>query len=267
MSRNFAWITVWLFVASNMSISAAPPFWWTDDQANTRILQQGSVAENYAPANLGQLKWVASQAKKHFDVELAPFGGAGSEIDALVASFTPPGGHTEATRAANYAPANLGQLKNVAKAFYDRLLFLGYDTRQNLIDHGLTNWSHDYPWDPGAAWNQVGPADKSPNYVPANLGQLKLVFCFDLGDRNNDGLPDWWEDKYEISSGASGNSDTDGMSNFYEYWNQLNPTMYDADEDRDGDGIPNREDARPANASIGRLSISIANPANGNILP
>lgn len=62
-------------------------------------------------------------------------------------------------------------------------------------------------------------------------------------------------------------SDGDGMADAYEVLNYLNPKVADGTLDLDGDGIPNREDARPKNPAIGRLSISITSPGNGNAIP
>ena len=51
--------------------------------------------------------------------------------------------------------ADLGQLKAVAKPFYDRLKVIGYGTKQNLIDRGYPpDWQYDYPWDPNAPVSQ-----------------------------------------------------------------------------------------------------------------
>ena len=54
----------------------SPPDWWSDE--DTEILASGVTEANYSPANLGQLKHVAKQAKKHMDETLP--GGAGSTI-------------------------------------------------------------------------------------------------------------------------------------------------------------------------------------------
>ena len=57
------------------------------------------------------------------------------------------------------------------------------------------------------------------------------------------------------------------MPDAYEILNFLNHKVADGTLDFDGDGVPNREDARPANSAIGRLSISITAPGNGTSLP
>jgi hypothetical protein len=154
-------------VAAFSIAEAASPDWWNDPA--TRIIDPESVADNYAPANLGQLKHVARQAKAYFDARL--LGGSGTAVPILVDGFV--SGTTPDEIEANYAPLNIGQLKAVAKPFYDRLLELGYDTKAHLIAHGYPpDWAWDYPWNPGT------PA--SENYAPANLGQLKLVFSFEI---------------------------------------------------------------------------------------
>ena len=170
---------------------APNPAWWSDPA--TRILNNapGVTPDNFAVANLGQLKHVATMAKTYLDQQLSTVGGAGPVIEALVASFIPVGGHTTDSRAGNYAPINLGQLKAVAKPFYDRLISLGINTRESLIAHGYpsisngaaADWAYAYPWNPNDPWNSPSPngqqVDKSINLAPVNIGQLKIVFSFD----------------------------------------------------------------------------------------
>ncbi len=99
---------------------ASSPSWWG-------FTVNPDVNSNYAPANLGQLKYMAAKAKMHLDASL--FGGAGSDIDDLIAGFGPANGstYTQAELDANYAPANLGQIKYVAKAFLRPMNAAGFD--------------------------------------------------------------------------------------------------------------------------------------------
>lgn len=75
----------------------------------------------------------------------------------------------------DFAPVNLGLLKNVAKPFYDRLISVRF--------------SPNYPWTNASA----SPDD----YALANIGQVKQLFSFDLraidplDDTDQNGLPDW----------------------------------------------------------------------------
>jgi len=203
-----------------------PPVWWSG--SNTRIIQENGEENNYAPANLGQLKHVAKQAKAHLDATFAGGGGgAGSAVNALVDSFEPRAGQSYSQAEIdqflkeNYAPINLGQLKAVAKPFYDRLLAAGYDTKANLIARGYpANWAYDYPWNPSTP--------TSENYAPANIGQLKLVFSFDASglDSDTDSLPDAWEyaNFGDLNQEPDGDFDGDRIPNIFEYAKGTDPS-------------------------------------------
>lgn len=74
----------------------------------------------------------------------------------------------------------------------------------------------------------------------------------------------------EVQQGLSpfnADSDGDGMPDGYEVANGLDPLSNDSLLDFDGDLVPNREDARPNNVNIGRLTTTISTPANGGIVP
>lgn len=192
---------------------AAEPAWW-----GQRGVKSAAPASNKSPANLGQLKWVAKQAKLEFDSKFASYGGAGATITQLVNGFQ--------AGQLNYSPANQGQLKAIAKLYYERLLFMGFDTKQSLRNHGTPTWGYYYPW-------TSETADDS-HYSPVLLGQLKWVFSFDftgfspnpsyLGtgiDTDGDGLADW----AEILLGANPNqvdTDGDGVSDWQELYNSTN---------------------------------------------
>lgn len=205
---------------------AAPPEWW--GKHATRVLEPSVTADNYAPANLGQLKLLSKKAMYHMEIGLYLQGGAGPSVRGVVEGFKPQSGVTytptelEEIMAANYAPVNLGQLKAVSKVFYDRLMEeeVGFDTKQNLITRGYPlSWAFDYPWDPSTPISE--------NYAPANLGQLKMVFSFDLGSPNGtDTDGDGMSDAYELANGFDPN---DGDEN--------NNGIPDGLEDPDGDAV------------------------------
>jgi hypothetical protein len=131
-------------------LRAAAPFWWSQ----RGVIVQDAAPDDYAPANQGQLKYIAKAAAAEMDARLS--GGAGNEIHLLIDSWT-------ANPATNdFAPVNLGQLKNVAKLFYDR-----------LISAGLADV---YPW--------LRSPDSPDDFAVANLGQLKNLFNFDIPNLN-----------------------------------------------------------------------------------
>jgi hypothetical protein len=211
MKRHIAFTGLLCLIGLTFTVRAADPAWWTNSSAP--IIDPNadhSTSANYAPANLGQLKNVAAQAKAYLDNNLS--GGAGQGITTEVAGFsTDP--------SLNYAPVNLGQLKAVAAPFYDRLLSAGYDTRANLIARGYpSGWPSYYPW----ALN----TPTSENYAPANIGQIKMVFSFGVSslaagtlvDSNSNDLPDWWESTVAggNSGGATGDWNGDGIKNVTE---------------------------------------------------
>lgn len=210
---------------------SAPPAWWSDP-ASPVVEEGGTIEENYAPANLGQLKNMALKAKIHLNANLV--GEAGSAIDALVNGFEPRAGQgytqqqIDAFIAENYAPINLGQLKAVAKPLYDRLHAAGFDTKASLIGRGFTNvwvsphnWTGYYPWNPATA--------VADNYAPANIGQLKMVFSFDLAgfDTDGDGIPNWME---LLNGTDPENADVN------------NNGIADGLDDFDGDGVSNSDE-------------------------
>lgn len=150
------------------------PAWWT--ATSTRILKAGAAEDNYAVATVGQLKLVATKAKAYLDTKL-PANAQKAAVEAKLAEFAPDNGvaFTPAEIEENYRPLALGQLKATAKPFYTWLLSGGVDTRAKLIARGYPqNWpiTNPYPWDPATAIEV--------NYRPVTLGQLKLVFSFDL---------------------------------------------------------------------------------------
>ncbi len=134
-----------LFLLGGVSFGyPAYPQWWID-----RGVVDGNAPKNdYAMVNQGQLKNIAVQAVAEMDARLP--GGAGTTLHTLVSSWSTPGSST-----ADYAAATLGQVKNLAKPFYDRLIAAGLAT--------------GYPWTGNGS---------AKDFACANVGQVKLLFDF-----------------------------------------------------------------------------------------
>ena len=183
-----------------------------------------------------------------------------------------------ATSQKDFATINLGQLKAVAAPFYDRLIALGMDTKASLIAHGYpASWAHAYPWNPNDAWNKPLPpgtqVDKTANYVPANLGQLKMVFSFDIDlhysqDTDHDGIPDWWEFAHHLNPydarDAAATSAVGELTNLVKYTRGLDPAKLDTDGDgmRDSDELTFGTD--PLNSASFALAVRSSIPKAGS---
>ena len=136
------------------------PAWWS----SRHVLDTNAPANDFAPAVQGQLKYISSNACAELQEHLP--GGAGTVVVSRIAGFSPTN---------NYCPVLVGQLKYVAAPFYDRLRAVEYTS--------------SYPW--------TESTNDDADFAPANIGQLKNVFSFDLArDADDDDLPDWWEKRW-----------------------------------------------------------------------
>jgi hypothetical protein len=193
-----------LFCALSAALLAAPvppgkpasfPSWWFSqgvivplNSTNAAPVWPNSypTSDDFAIVNQGQLKNFATQGYGELEAVAPSYVWSttqGANLTSLITGWTQTGGD-------NYAVINLGQLKTVAKPFYDVLSEIGYNTT--------------YPWS--------GTPD---DFAAANIGQVKNVFSFDVGlDSDGNGLPDWWELKYfnQLGNIASSSYDENGFS-------------------------------------------------------
>ncbi len=193
----------------------AYPAWWFERDVIPRLPASANnptpvwptdypPADDYAVANIGQLKHIATKAAAELDAKLPP-PGAGTTVRTWVNAWqaAPALGVTRD----DYTAVNLGQVKAVAKPFYDRLAELGY-TGQPLLP------SQIYPW------TGVGPDD----YALANIGQMKYVFRFSVvgvdldaykADADGDGIPYGWEVEHGLnpSDPADASAIVNGLTN------------------------------------------------------
>ncbi|MCX6937524.1 MAG: thrombospondin type 3 repeat-containing protein [Verrucomicrobia bacterium] len=193
----------------------AKPTWWT-----TRKVITSDAADDFAAANIGQLKFVAANAARELDWSLLSVGGVSDEIINLVDSWD--ASPTDEVVRDDYAVINQGQLKSVAELFYRRLRQAGYIGVP--LAQGATR-----PW--------TTTADDDDDYAVANLGQLKYIFSFDpnpgiMVDIDQDGIDDRWEKLYYKSSAVvSGGEDTDqdGYTTLEEFLLKTSPLRADSD--------------------------------------
>lgn len=196
---------IWLCLASSYALAQTPQ-WWT-----TRGVLNQDMAQDYAPINQGQLKWLAINA---YD-EMNAYFGAGSNVASVISVFSPSN---------NYFPANVGQVKYLAQPFYDRL----YEF--NLTNTFPANMPGYYPW---------GNSSSTNDYAMANIGQVKYAFSFDSEkDSDGDKLFDWREAVYGTSPYDS-DTDGDGLSDGWELTHGSDPL-----DSGDADDATVREAAR-----------------------
>ena len=175
---------------------AEEPSWWIEKGISN---SPSNAQENYSAANVGQLKYISKRAAEVLDSKLSESGGAGQEISEMVGSFAE---FNSSSPDENYKAANVGQLKYVAKKFYDRLFELGtdkikYPNGMELISGGSDSSSNKYPW-PAASANPTAE-EIAENYKAALVGQLKYLFSWDvLGDAefSYDGIDASWYENF-----------------------------------------------------------------------
>jgi Glucodextranase, domain B/Bacterial TSP3 repeat len=194
------------------------PNWWFERDVIPRLPSSSNksnptwpldypAADDFAAANIGQLKKIASEAADEMNERL-PAPGAGVRLNTLIASW----GSSGSTVRDDYALLNQGQLKSVAEPFYVLLESAGY------IGAPLASGIH-------RPWSAATMDDDA--FAAVNLGQLKYVFSFDISnlseyviDDDQDELPDLWEIQYfgSIASYTEADDpDGDGVSN----WDEL----------------------------------------------
>jgi hypothetical protein len=215
------------------------PAWWGDrDVTNTNAIQ------NHAVVNLGQAKWMVSQAYEELDDTIP--GGLGFSLTDIFP--TPPVTLDAAWYEAQKKPLNLGQLKALAKPFYDQLNTTAQPwLLAQMQANGLTlntSYFQDAATGYYYPWNPTTPV--AENYKPANIGQLKSVFNLRLRESNDgDSLPDAWEYAMLAAHPESGitditnltdttyTGDGDTLTVLQEYQNGTDPFL----NDTDGDGL------------------------------
>lgn len=242
--RAAASVTLLAMAASCLTpVSSEPahPAWWGD-----RGVTNANAVQNKGVANIGQLKHIATQA--HAELEDLLPGGAGFDLP-----FDPPPENPDAVWYEDQKRAlNLGQLKAVAKSFYDRLNNIDSDwVKAQMEANGLTVTGSPpyYPWNPAT------PA--SENYKPANIGQLKVVFALRFresadGDEVSDltELAAFGTTTYVVSS--TQDSDNDGTTDLAEILAEPDPGL----RDLDGDGASDAEELAASTGPMDALDFS-----------
>jgi hypothetical protein len=228
-----------LLVAFGHLISLAPshasdPSWWA-----ARGVTNGASQSNVSPAAIGQAKHMAAMALAELQPKLAPADFAALQADvASVVNLTVPSPATSDFYEEQRSVLLCGQLKALAKPFYDRLRTLDgawLNLKMHLsgvrVVEPSSNTHSPYPW--------TESAGDDSNSAVATVGQLKAVFSLPLEswispDALNPALP--W---------GAVDMDGDGFSDVTEIAMGTSPALADTD----GDGHPDGEDAFPLDST------------------
>ena len=166
------------------------PSWWI----GKGVVDSSAPRQDLGVANLGQVKWFATQAEAEFKETL--FGGS-------IAGWTP-----YIPASTDHNVANIAQLKQASHVFWDRLIDIDTDyTRELMREHpSMTGWTKDYPWS-----DATGVYTNSLKI--ATIGDLKMVFGFALRrDADGDGLVDYQELQIAESLGGANVGDPEAIS-------------------------------------------------------
>ena len=205
--RRLRNIIVFIFCVFFAFAHAEVPQWWVDRGVATSAdaeKTEEAINSNYDTANVGQLMFIASRAAEELNAKVE--GGAGKVIESLVNSFPK---YDANNPDANYHLVNIGQVKYVAKPFYDRLWDIekssagsvNFPTGMVFLSGGSDSSTHKYPWN--ALPENPTNSDYNENYEIANIGQIKNLFSWSLNeeflimpDRNGDGIPDIFDTQW-----------------------------------------------------------------------
>lgn len=206
LKKIIFWLVGFSWLGSTQLFSGVPTPWWIQ----RGIVQTNLKTDDFAVANVGQAKQFAIKTVDEFQLRLP--GGSGNALLNLKDSLLTENSQKDFN---NFNIINIGQLKNLAQPFYDRLKILGYP--------------YTAPW----TTNDMVDDD----YAGVNVGQLKNLFYFhltSLPDADKDGMPDIWETQYKLKVNVPDmmqDDDKDKLLNIEEYYLNTNPNYWDTDQD------------------------------------
>jgi N-acetylmuramoyl-L-alanine amidase len=257
-----------LLLIAGLSVSAAPPIWWTTpDDANFRVIDPSVADSNpFGPANVGQSKYVAKRAFEALSAAIGDNAVVQSQVVAAIEQelykseensptgvFYPvvPDEPTPEWLDAQKVPLQIGAMKAMAAPFYRHLSAMNANwVRNQLMANGLTLGSGFFQDSDGAyyPWNPADNSSNLKNRAPATIGQLKVVFSlrFEVLDTDGDGIVDSADQNGDGVPDSAQDSDRDGLTDAQEYALGTDTKKADTDED----GLADGDDAEPKDSEI-----------------
>lgn len=209
--------------------------------------EPGTIPDYYAPANLGQLKFVSSKFYELFhEIGYTPVSPDPSSLGQFIPipliaegslSGIPMYPWVDSQSPDNFFPAVIGQAKYVFS--WDLSSFVSADTEDNgdgTFGDGLPDWWELY------YFSDLGrtPIDDFDNDSIFNLDEF--IYGLDptggIIDSNNNNFPDDWETVlYGGNVPVDADFDGDRISDLDEFSRQKNPANFDQDTDGNLDHI------------------------------
>jgi hypothetical protein len=233
MKRSYIPLFLALLLAQSTHLSAADPAWWA-----ARGVTTAATPSNKSPATIGQAKHMVSKALVELQTRLpaAQYNLLQADVAAVVNLALPV---TPAEFEKQRAVLLVGQVKALAKPFYDRLRIVDpawLNLKMNELDIGQVeiDWPptySPYPWTVSTAGDL--------NKAVAVVGQLKAVFSLPF-----ETLLVTSPDYIPLPAGLV-DTDHDGVSDVTETAIGTSPLLADTDSD----GYPDGSDAAPLDPS------------------
>ncbi len=177
-----------ILLSCGMNALADSPGWW--ESGDPPAIDPAAEANNHGPASVGQAKWMVTEALRALE-PIAPAIGdeIRSDLSGIV-DLSVPDPKTDPWRAKQKAPLTLGQLKAIARPFYNHL---NAESSSWVLDQiedrnggtatadthywqitGNANYTSGgyFPWNPATT--------SATNKETAVIGQLKSVFSLDF---------------------------------------------------------------------------------------
>lgn len=198
-------------MSSAMLATATPPSWWSN--GNPPVIDLGASPDNHGMANIGQAKWMVSEALRALDATAPQIAASirsdlnGTSPSNRIVDLAVPDPKAPEWLEKQKSPLLVGQLKALAAPFYDRLNITSHDWLDHessepsekgqlqlngTKDHGPGGVTNIHPWTSITA--------DDVNQSPATIGQLKAVFSL----------------RYESLPPAARDADNDGMADSLE---------------------------------------------------